>query len=113
MDALVLTTDPFFSATPDRRDAWLRLSASAGLSRSWGDCYGYLLVATGRAEVMVDAVMADWDAAALYPAIIEAGGRFTSWSGESTPFGGSAIATNRAVGDEARALLGAGVDPEK
>lgn len=108
-DSLVLTTDPVFSAAPDRRDGWTRLSDAAGLSRTWADCYGYLLVATGRAEVMVDPVLMDWDAAALYPAIIEAGGTFTNWAGESTPFTGSAVATNRAVGDEVRTLLGAGL----
>jgi histidinol-phosphatase len=105
-ESLVLTTDPKFSAAPSRLDGWLRLSDAAGLSRTWGDCYGYLLVATGRAEVMVDAKLADWDAAPFYPAIIEAGGSFTDYSGMSTPFGKSAIATNRAIGDEARALLG-------
>ncbi len=101
----VLTTDETFAAAPTRRDAWRRLSHTARLARSWGDCYGYLLVATGRAEVMVDGILADWDAAALLPAISEAGGVFTDWSGKATAFGHSAIATNMAVAAEARALL--------
>jgi fructose-1,6-bisphosphatase/inositol monophosphatase family enzyme len=108
-ESLVLASESFFSLAPDRQDAWLRLSRTSALSRTWGDCYGYLLVATGRAEVMVDPILMDWDAAALYPAIIEAGGTFTSWSGESTPFKRSAVATNLAVGDEARTLLGVGL----
>ncbi|HTS82156.1 MAG TPA: histidinol-phosphatase [Myxococcaceae bacterium] len=83
------------------------LSAQAGLVRTWGDCYGYLLVATGRAEVMVDPVMAPWDAAALQPIIEEAGGIFTDWGGRRTSFGGSVIATNARVAAEARAALGA------
>ena len=66
---------------------------------------GYLLVATGRAEVMTDAKLSLWDAAALYPAITEAGGVFTDWTGSATPFGGSAIATNAALADEVRAIL--------
>ena len=103
--ATVCTTDPRFAARPDRRDAWLRLEAAAGLSRSWGDCYGYLLVATGRAEVMVDAVVGDWDTAAFLPIVEEAGGAFTSWEGARTAFGGSAVATNAAVAAPARALL--------
>jgi len=107
-ESLVLASECVFSA-PDRNDGWLRLSNAAALSRTWGDCYGYLLVATGRAEVMVDPILMDWDAAALYPAIIEAGGTFTSWSGELTPFKRSAVATNLAVGDEARTLLGVGL----
>jgi histidinol-phosphatase len=104
-ESLVLTTDEQFSAAPDRRDGWNRLASLAGLVRTWGDCYGYLLVATGRAEAMTDGKLTDWDAAALYPAIIEAGGVFTDWNGASTAFGGSAIATNSAVASDVRRLL--------
>jgi histidinol-phosphatase len=103
--ATVLTTDERFAAAPERRAGWLRLAEGAQLSRSWGDCYGYLLVATGRADVMVDGQLSAWDAAALMPAITEAGGVFTDWRGNPTAFGGSAIATNAALAVEARALL--------
>jgi histidinol-phosphatase len=106
-DALVLTTDEMFSARPLRKTSWLALAGAAGMSRSWGDCYGYLLVASGRAEVMVDAVLSDWDAAALLPIVEEAGGVFTDWSGTRRIDGGSAIATNAALAEEARRLLGA------
>jgi histidinol phosphatase-like enzyme (inositol monophosphatase family) len=105
--ATVLTTDETFAAAPQRRDAWRRLAESAALARSWGDCYGYLLVATGRAEVMVDGALADWDAAALLPAITEAGGVFTDWKGTPTAFGRSAIATNAALAIDTRRVLGA------
>lgn len=103
--ALVLTTDQKFSGDAAKRAAWQRLSDRAALTRTWGDCYGYLLVATGRAEVMVDPVMAPWDSAAFLPIIEEAGGVFTDWSGKRTAFGGSAIATNAAVATETRALM--------
>ena len=103
--ALVLTTDPRFAHRPERRAAWQALEARAGLSRSWADCYGYLLVATGRAEVMTDAIVGDWDTAALQPIIEEAGGVFTDWQGRPTAFGKSAIATNRVLAAESRALL--------
>ncbi|MGZ8379634.1 MAG: histidinol-phosphatase [Gemmatirosa sp.] len=105
--ALVVTTDPKFSARPERRDAWRDLEDAAGFSRSWADCYGYLLVATGRAEVMVDAIVGDWDTAPLLPIIEEAGGAFTAWDGRRTAFGGDAIATNGALATEARRVLGA------
>lgn len=104
-EALVLTTDEQFRAAPEKRDGWSTLAANAGLARTWGDCYGYLLVATGRAEVMVDGQLAAWDAAALFPAVTEAGGVFTDWRGMVTPFGGSAIATNAGVANETRRLL--------
>lgn len=109
-DATVLTTDERFRAAPARRESWERLAANAGLSRTWGDCYGYLLVATGRAEVMVDGALAPWDAAALMPAVVEAGGMFTDWAGKPTAFGRNAIATNAGVAQAARTLLG--VDQE-
>jgi histidinol phosphatase-like enzyme (inositol monophosphatase family) len=103
--ATVLTTDERFQERPDRRAGWEALSQAASVSRSWGDCFGYLLVATGRAEVMVDAILSPWDAAALQPIIVEAGGTFTDWNGVPTAFGGSAIATNARLAAGARRLL--------
>lgn len=88
-EATVLTTDA--AGVP----AWLAPTfAGAGVARTWGDCYGYLLVATGRAELMVDPVLSPWDSAALMPIIEEAGGVFTDARGRRTAFGGSAIASN-------------------
>jgi histidinol-phosphatase len=106
--ATVLTTDERFPANEDRRNGWRDLAARAAVSRTWGDCYGYLLVATGRAEVMVDDRMNAWDAAAILPIVNEAGGVFTDWSGASTAFGGSAIATNAELARDVRATLKAG-----
>jgi histidinol-phosphatase len=107
-EATVLTTDERFTERPDRREGWRALSHAASVSRSWGDCFGYLLVATGRAEVMCDAIVSPWDAAALQPIIVEAGGVFTDWNGAATAFGGSAIATNRLLADDVRAVLAPG-----
>ena len=107
--ATVLTTDERFSYDRVKREGWRRLADAAAVSRTWGDCYGYLLVATGRAEVMVDGQMSVWDAAALLPIIEEAGGVFTDWSGARSVSGGNAVATNRALAGEARAMLGVGV----
>jgi len=103
--ATVLTTDEEFRAAPRRRAAWRSLAAESRMSRSWGDCYGYLLVATGRAEAMLDGQLAPWDSAALLPAITEAGGVFTDWHGRETAFGGSAIATNAALAATVRERL--------
>lgn len=103
--ATVLSTDERFHGDDAKRVAWRRLSDRALVSRTWGDCYGYLLVATGRAEVMVDGSMSAWDAAALAPIIEEAGGVFTDWTGAHTAFGGNAIATNAALAGATRELL--------
>jgi histidinol-phosphatase len=104
--ATITTTDERFPDHPDRRACWRALADRAGLARSWGDCFGYLMVATGRAEAMVDPVLSAWDAAPFLPIILEAGGRFTDWQGRSTIHGGSAIATNEFLGAEVRAALG-------
>jgi fructose-1,6-bisphosphatase/inositol monophosphatase family enzyme len=78
----------------------------AGLQmRTWGDGYGYVLVATGRVEAMVDPVAAHWDLAPMLTILPEAGGRFTDWTGASTSEGGHGLATNGHVHDEVLALL--------
>ena len=73
--------------------------------RTWGDCYGYLLVATGRAEVCFDPIFNIWDAAALAPILQEAGGTFTDWKGESTIHHEEGIGTNGLVLDELLSLI--------
>jgi fructose-1,6-bisphosphatase/inositol monophosphatase family enzyme len=70
------------------------LQGTAKVSRTWGDCYGYVLVATGRADVMLDPIMNLWDCAPLLPIMEEAGGTFTDWRGVRTVDGGNSIATN-------------------
>ena len=77
-----------------------RSEHAAWLTRTWGDCYGYLLVATGRAELMVDPIMNVWDAAAIQPILEEAGGTFTDWQGHPTIHAGEGIATNGRVLEE-------------
>ena len=106
--ATVLTTDERFAGDIAHLKGWQNLAGRAAVSRTWGDCYGYLLVATGRAEVMVDGIVSPWDAAALAPIVEEAGGVFTDWKGTRTAFGGSSVATNQGVAVESRMLLGTG-----
>jgi fructose-1,6-bisphosphatase/inositol monophosphatase family enzyme len=92
-------------------DRWVvleHIQQSVALVRTWGDCYGYLLVAIGRAELMVDPRMQVWDAAALQPILTEAGGVFTDWQGEPTIFGGNGIATNRQLLDAVVAITRSG-----
>lgn len=104
-DGLFVTSEVKTFVETGRKDAYDRLQSSAWLTRTWGDGYGYLLVATGRAEVMVDPKMNVWDCAALQPVIEEAGGRFTDWTGRPTIHGGDSIATNAAVHAEVLSLI--------
>lgn len=105
-EATILTTEIGRAHPQERQSAIERLARRAAIARTWGDCYGYLLVATGRAEAMLDVRMADWDSAALLPIIEEAGGVFTDWDGRVTGLGGSSIATNRALAGEVRRIIG-------
>ncbi len=81
------------------------LQARAKVSRTWGDCYGYVLVATGRADIMLDPVMNLWDCAPLLPIMEEAGGTFTDWRGARTADGGNSIATNGVLFEEVMSLI--------
>jgi histidinol-phosphatase len=107
-DATVVATDCDPLDDPARRAGWVALARAAGLVRTWGDCFGYLLVATGRAEVMVNPDLHPWDVACFVPIIEEAGGVIADLSGRPWPPLRDAIATNRALSGEARRLLGAG-----
>lgn len=82
-------------ATDEGRDGWTQLVGRSRFGRTWGDCYGYLLVATGRAELLADpAAGAFWDYAPMVPIIEEAGGRFTSLSGAPVRSWSTALASN-------------------
>jgi fructose-1,6-bisphosphatase/inositol monophosphatase family enzyme len=103
--ALVVTTDVENIEREHRGSGWNALRKSVGMCRTWGDCYGYALVATGRAEAMLDPMLSLWDAAALCPIIEEAGGVFTDLDGASGHRVSSAIATNTALAREVRSIL--------
>lgn len=75
----------------------LDLEEACGIVRTWGDAYGYLLVATGRAEIMADPLLNPWDAAAVEVVVSEAGGQFTDWTGGADINAGDGVATNGLV----------------
>ena len=93
-DALLLATDFGTCARYGFGPAADELQRRASARRTWGDCYGYVLVATGRADVMLDPVMNVWDCAALLPIVEEAGGTFTDWHGRRSINSGNSVATN-------------------
>lgn len=86
--------------------AWDRLQKAVYYNAGWCDAYGYMLVATGRAEIVLDPVMNLWDCGPFPPIFREAGGYFGDWKGnESCIDGGEALATNAALRDQVLALL--------
>ena len=74
--------------------------------RTWGDAYGYALVATGRAHAMVDPIVSRWDVAPMLTIFPEAGGIFTDLSGAVTAEGGDGLATNPVLADQILNLVG-------
>jgi histidinol phosphatase-like enzyme (inositol monophosphatase family) len=99
-DAVCLTSDVATFAERDATRAFLDLQAAVRVMRTWGDCYGYLLVATGRADVMIDPLLNLWDAAALQPVMQEAGGVFVDWQGRPTLHTGEGIGCHRRLLDQ-------------
>lgn len=70
-----------------------KLIKKVKLFRTWGDCYGYYLVATGYADIMIDPIMSPWDLMALIPIIRGAGGTITDYYGNDPVKGNSIVAT--------------------
>ena len=96
-EATLLVTDLRFH----EGSAWESLRREVNLVRTWGDCYGYLLVATGHADIMSDPGMCLWDIAPLVPVVRGAGGVITDWQGNDAMGMKSTLATSsQALHDE-------------
>jgi histidinol phosphatase-like enzyme (inositol monophosphatase family) len=80
-DSTLLTSDPLSPAKYQNGPAFDALQQRARLVRTWGDCYGYLLLATGWADIALDPIMNAWDIAALVPIVRGAGGTISDWHG--------------------------------
>lgn len=105
-EALLLSTDFSLCERYGFGEPLERLRKRTTAQRTWGDCYGHVLVATGRADVMLDPVMNVWDCAPLLPIIEEAGGTFTDWKGRATIRGGNAVSTNGLLFDSVFETIG-------
>ena len=92
-DATLLTTDHFEVGRRQDGPAFEALARRARLYRTWGDCHGYFLVATGGADAMLDPIVNPWDIMALVPIVEGAGGRITDWHGGDPVAGDSLVAT--------------------
>jgi histidinol phosphatase-like enzyme (inositol monophosphatase family) len=104
--ATLLVTD--LIDVPKHQDgaAFESLMEDVKLVRTWGDCYGYLLLATGHADIMCDPIMNPWDIAALIPVIRGAGGVISDWQGNDAVGADSIVATtSRRLHDEVIARL--------
>jgi histidinol-phosphatase len=92
--ALVTCTTVRNFSKYNRQAAWERIQKMTYFQTGWGDAYGYHLVATGRAELMLDPALEAWDAAPFPVILREAGGYFGDWKGNSTIYAREAVATS-------------------
>jgi histidinol phosphatase-like enzyme (inositol monophosphatase family) len=104
-EATLLTTDCYQMEKSGPPALWQQLCVATRMQRTWGDAYGHILVATGRADIMIDPRMNVWDCGPLLPILQEAGGRFTDWNGEATIHGENAFSTNGLLHDDVRKIL--------
>jgi myo-inositol-1(or 4)-monophosphatase len=103
--AYVAFSDPKLFDEHGRRAAWEKIKNATYHRGGWGDAYGYLLIATGRAELMLDPIMDAWDCGPFPPILAEAGGYFGNWQGERTIWGKEGLGTTNALLPQVLQLL--------
>lgn len=64
-------------------DSWRELEDKLAILRTWGDCYGYMMLCRAQAHLMLDPVLEIWDLAALIPCVRGAGAFVSDWHGGS------------------------------
>ncbi len=99
-DAVFVTSESSTFARRGAAEVYAELENRCYVTRTWGDCYGYYLVATGKVDLMIDPILNIWDAAAIEPILTGAGGVFVDWSGAARIDAGEAIGTTPGLVDE-------------
>ena len=103
--ALVFYSSLSWFIKAGRREAFLELVRRTDRTRGYGDFYGFVLVAQGSGELMVEHGVHAWDVAAIQPIVEEAGGRFSNWSGQATIHSPDVLISNGKLHDAALAIL--------
>jgi len=104
-EAMLLTTDVMSIGQYQKQKGFELLLEQTRLFRTWGDCYGYLLVASGGADIMLDPVMNPWDILPLIPIIRGANGVITTWSGTEASKGSSCVVANKRLHAQVLVIL--------
>ncbi len=104
-EAVVAFTDAGSFEAFGRGQQWEHIKKASYVRAGWGDAYGHCLVATGRAELMLDPVVSVWDCAPFPPILAEAGGWFGDWSGNSTIYANEAVSVNSSLLSEVLELI--------
>ncbi len=104
-DAVLLTTDPYLIKEHQDFERFEALRKQVRVYRGWGDCYGYLLLACGCVDIMLDPIMHPWDSLALIPIVTGAGGTITDFRGDDPVHGTSIVATGGTIHQQVLDLL--------
>jgi len=103
--AMMCTTSMDYFSRTGRGALFESLCGRFGATRGWSDCYAHVLVATGRAEVVVEPEISPWDVAPMTVIMREAGGRYTGWDGEETAYAPEGVSSNGLVHEAVLAML--------
>lgn len=90
--AMCLVSDYLIQRKYQNPKGFESLLAQVKLCRSWGNCYGYALVASGWCHIMLDPVMAPWDLMGLIPIVRGSGAIITDYQGNNPAKGTSIVA---------------------
>lgn len=93
-DATLLITDPGLAEQHRDYPAFENLRRKVNTFRTWGDCFAYLQLVTGRADIAVDPIMNPWDLLPLVPVVRGAGAEFTAWDGTDVTQADSCVAAS-------------------
>lgn len=99
-DAVLITCDHFNIGKFQNQQKFDVLAKRVKLYRHWGDCYGYLLLAAGFVDIVIDPIMSVWDSMAIIPIIRGAGGIITDYHGNDAVKGNSIVAASSSIHDE-------------
>lgn len=103
--AMLVTTSYHYFQRANMTEKLDALQDAFGDSRGWSDCYAHLLVATGRADAVVEPKIHPWDIAPMIVIMREAGGRSTDWEGRETAYAPNSISSNGAIHDDLLRML--------
>jgi histidinol-phosphatase len=104
-DALLMYSSLSWFMKAGREKQFIELTLRTQKQRGFGDFYGFLLVAQGSGEIMVEYAVHAWDVAAIKPIVEEAGGRFSDWDGTPSIHRPDVLVTNGKLHDVVLAIL--------
>lgn len=107
--ATLITTDRKNIRKYGFESALNEITKMVQVDRTWGDAYGHMMVATGRADIMFDPILNIWDAAALMPVLEGAGGYFVDVHGNADIHTGNGLSVVGGIKDAALSIINSNI----